>query len=90
MSRLRLTKIATPTAPSANTLEFYYSLTMSPAAPALIDESGNVVRLGGFTTKDYRLGSIQHITAASGTYTPTAQETFSVAINGYDLTSEHG
>ena len=27
---------------------------------------------------------------ARGAYTPTAQETFSVAINGYDLTSEHG
>jgi hypothetical protein len=73
MSRLRLTKIVTPTpSPDANKAELFYSSTLSPAALAAIDESGNIVRVGGFTTKDYRLVQVTTILNGTTSYTPTA------------------
>ncbi len=47
MSRLRLNKIVTPATPAANKGELFYSSTLSPAAPAFIEEDGTVTRLGG-------------------------------------------
>jgi hypothetical protein len=47
MSRLRFNKIVTPATPAANKGEVFYSSTLSPAAPAFIDEAGIVTRLGG-------------------------------------------
>lgn len=72
MSRLRLVKIATPTTPATNKGEIFYSSTLSPATLAFIDESGNVLRLGGLGNKDYRL--VKYTTILNGTtsYTPTS------------------
>jgi hypothetical protein len=72
MSRLRLVKVITPSNAPTGDGELFFSDSLVPAAPAFIDESGNIVRIGGLTTKDYRLLSVQVITAASGTYTPTS------------------
>ena len=47
MSRLRFNKIATPATPASNKGELFYSSTLSPAAPAWINEAGAVSRLGG-------------------------------------------
>ena len=47
MSRLRFNKITTPGTPAAGKGEVFYSNTLSPAAPAFINESGIVSRLGG-------------------------------------------
>jgi len=72
MSRLRLAKIATPSAPPATTCELFYSLT--DLQLEAIDENGNILRLGPFLTSGtsgYRLIRVFMITA-SGTYTPTA------------------
>jgi hypothetical protein len=47
VSRLRFNKIVTPAIPAANKGEVFYSSTLSPPAPAFIDENGKVTRLGG-------------------------------------------
>ncbi len=47
MSRLRFNKIATPATPASNKGEMFYSSTLSPAAPAFIEEDGSITRLGG-------------------------------------------
>lgn len=72
MSRIRLTKIAQPSNPPANTMEIYYDTSLTK--PAIVDASGNLVSLGGFATKDYRLIKVTVITvpASGATYTPTA------------------
>lgn len=72
MSRLRLNKITTPASPAANKAELYYSSTLSPAALAAIDESGNIARVAGFTTKDYRLVRRLYLYNGTVSYTPTA------------------
>lgn len=72
MSRLRLNKIATPASPAASKGELFYSSTLSPAAPAFIDESGNILRVGGLTTKDYRMVLVTTILNGTTSYTPTA------------------
>lgn len=76
MSRLRLNKIATPASPAASKGELFYSSTLSPAALAFIDESGNICRVGGLTTKDYRLvngpDASRSILNGTTTYTPTS------------------
>jgi hypothetical protein len=68
MSRLRLTKIGTPTAPAATTAEIFYSTPDSKLEA--IDESGNIAVLGGFATKDFRLIRVYNITSGT-TYTPS-------------------
>jgi hypothetical protein len=72
MSRLRLNQITTPANPAATKLDMFYSSTLVPVAPALIDENGNICRIGGFTTKDYRI--VKETTILNGTtsYTPTS------------------
>jgi hypothetical protein len=72
MSRLRFTKVSTPSSPAANKMELFYSSTLSPVAPALVDESGNVCRVGGFTTKDYRLVKVTTILNGTVSYTPAS------------------
>jgi hypothetical protein len=72
MSRLRLNKIATPGSPAASKGELFYSSTLSPAALAFVDESGNICRVGGLTTKDYRrVRVVQHVTGDTS-HTPTS------------------
>lgn len=72
MSWLRLNRTPTPAAAAVDKAMIYYSSTFNPRALAAIDESGNVMRLGGFTTKDYRLIRVrQHVAADGTTYTPT-------------------
>lgn len=69
---LVLNKITTPASPATNKASIYYSSTLTPAALAAVDESGNVMRLGGFATKDYRLVRVtQHVTGDT-THTPTS------------------
>jgi hypothetical protein len=70
MSRLRLAKVSTPSNPPSGSGELFFSSSLTPSAPAFIDESGNVVRIGGLTTKDYRVIRVVTLTG-SGTYTPT-------------------
>lgn len=72
MSRVRFTKIATPSNPVATKGEMFYSSSLTPAAIAAVDESGNVMRVGGFTTKDYRLVTRSKILNGTTTYTPTS------------------
>lgn len=69
MSRLRLTKIIAPSAPSASKAELFYSSTDSKLA--VIDESGNIAILGGLAIKDYRLIKVVNIFQGTTTYTPT-------------------
>lgn len=72
MSQLRLNKVATPSDPAANKAAVFYSSSLTPVGLAAIDESGNILRLGGFTTKDYRI--IKNVSLYNGTttYTPTS------------------
>jgi hypothetical protein len=76
MSRLRLNKIATPATPAAGKGELFYSSTLSPAAFAIVDESGLICRVGGLTTKDYRLvnapDASRSILNGTTSFTPTA------------------
>lgn len=71
MAKLTLNLQATPATPAANFVELFYSSSFTPPALAAVDESGNIVRVGGFTTQDYRLVKVTHVTA-TGTYTPTS------------------
>jgi len=72
VSRVRFTKITTPSNPAASKGELFYSSTLSPAAPAFVDESGNVCRIGGLTTKDYRFVTRTKILNGTTSYTPTS------------------
>lgn len=72
MSRLRLNKVTTPSNPAANKAEIFYDSSLTPVAIAAIDENGNIVRMGGFTTKDYRLVKVTNIFQGTTTYTPTS------------------
>jgi hypothetical protein len=72
VSRLRLNKIATPATPAAGKGELYYSSSLTPNTLAFIDESGNVSRLGGLGTKDYRLVKRLYLYNGTTTYTPTS------------------
>lgn len=72
MSRVRFTKIATPTSPAASKGEMFYSSSLSPASPAFVDESGNICRVGGLTTKDYRFVTRTKILNGTTSYTPTS------------------
>ncbi len=74
MSRIRQTKIATPSSPPANTEELYYATAGpgvgTPAALMAIDENGVTAMLAHFTVLDYRL--IKVLLLISGTtYTPS-------------------
>lgn len=79
----RFNKKTTPASPAASKAELFYSSSLTPNALAAVDESGNIARVAGFTTKDYRLIKVV-VVAASGTYTPTsgAQALFVEAIGG--------
>jgi hypothetical protein len=70
MSRIRLSKIATPTNPPASALEVFYNTATSKLSA--VDENGNVISLGGFTgtTNDFRLIRV-YMPPATGSYTPT-------------------
>lgn len=73
MSRLRLNKIATPANPAANKGELFYSSSLSPAALAFIDESGNVARVvTSGSVKDFRLVKRIYLYNGTTTYTPTS------------------
>lgn len=72
MSRIRLIQVATPSSPASTKGELFYSSTLSPAALAFIDSSGNISRLGGLTTKDYRLVKVTTILQGTTSYTPTS------------------
>lgn len=72
MSQLVLNKVASPSTPAAGKASVYYSSTLSPAALAAIDESGNIMRLGGFTTKDYRVVRTVNLYNGTTSYTPTS------------------
>lgn len=67
---LILTKVSTPSSPSANTLDLFYDTTLSKLCA--VDQSGNVAQLAGFTTKDYRLIRVVNYTSGNNTHTPTA------------------
>ncbi len=85
MSRTRYTKVVTPTPnPPVNTGELFYSSTLSPAALAFIDESGNVARVAGLATADYRLIKVTSILQGTVTYTATsgARALFIQAVGG--------
>jgi hypothetical protein len=70
MSKIDLTKVAQPSNPAANHAQLYYDTTLGK--PAMVDESGNLLSLGGFATKDYRLIKVTHVFQGTTTYTPTA------------------
>lgn len=74
MSRIRQTRIATPSNPPVNTAEIYYANAgagfNSPAECQAIDESGNVAVLATFAVPSYRFIKRTILTAASGTHTP--------------------
>lgn len=72
MSQLRLSKVTTPSTPATGKGVYFYSNTFSPAAPAFVDENGNVCRLGGLTTPDYRLIKVTTILNGTTSYTPTS------------------
>lgn len=72
MAKITLPAESTPASPAANFLELFYSSSFSPPAPAVIDENGNICRIGGLTTQDYRLIKVTHLVAGTTTYTPPA------------------
>lgn len=72
MSWLKLNKVASPGAPPANTARVFLSSSFTPPALAVMDESGNVCRIGGLTTPDYRLIKVTTILNGTTTYTPTS------------------
>lgn len=85
MSRLILNQIATPSPnPAAGKGYLFYSSTSVPAALMFLDENGNLCRLGGLTTKDYRLVKVTSLLNGTTTYTPTSgtQATFVEVIAG--------
>jgi len=70
MSRVRFTKISQPANPPSNTAELFYSTTDSKLE--VVDASGNVLKLGGFVTLDFRLIKVTNITTTgTSTYTPS-------------------
>src|SRR5207244_3356966 len=69
MSRIRLTKISTPSNPPTNTAEFFYST--ADAKLEAVDQNGNILKLGGFATLDYRLIKVTTILQGTTTYTPS-------------------
>ena len=75
MSRVRFTKISSPSNPPANTMEVYYDTAgpgyNTPAAVAARDESGNIANLGNFGVLSYRFLKKTLVTASgAGTWTP--------------------
>src|SRR5438128_1097268 len=76
MSRLRLTKIAVPASPPANTVEVFLDTAQAagyntPVALAAKDESGNVAMLAHFGVLDYRfLKRTVFTTSGANTWTP--------------------
>lgn len=70
MSRLRLTKIATPGSPPSGKTELFYSTADSKLEA--VDENGALAILGGFAVKDYRLVKVVAIFQGTTTYTPSA------------------
>ncbi len=77
MSRVRQTKISSPSNPPANTEELYYDTAgpgyLTPPALCSRNESGVIAMLGHYATLDYRFVGLQTFTATgAGTYTPTS------------------
>lgn len=75
MSRLRQTKIATPSNPPTNTEELYYDTAgpgfNTPVALCSRDESGNIAMLAHYAVLDYRFIKVTVVTASgAGTWTP--------------------
>ena len=75
MSRVRFTKIATPSNPPANTAEVYYDTAgtgyNTPAMIGARDESGNLANLANFGVLSYRFLKKTMVTASgAGTWTP--------------------
>lgn len=69
MSTITLTSQTTPTVPSTNKGKIFYSSTLDSLA--FEDASGNVARLAGLSTTDYRLLTITEIFSGTTSYTPT-------------------
>lgn len=80
MSWVRFNKINKPSNPAAGKVALFAANSgqiagagTTPAALAGLDESGNVCRLGGLATQDYRLIKVTSVTTTgASTYTPTA------------------
>lgn len=75
MSRLRQTKIATPSNPPMNTEELHYNTAgpgyNTPPALMSIDESGNLLMVGHYAVLDYRFLKVSVATVSgAGTWTP--------------------
>jgi hypothetical protein len=69
MSGVKFTKVAQPSNPSSGQAQVFYNSADSKLSA--VDESGNVLQLGGFATKDYRLVRVLTYTSGNNTYTPT-------------------
>ena len=75
MSRVRFTKIASPSNPPPNTAEVYFDTAgpgyNTPVALAARDENGNIANLGNFLVLSYRfLKKTIVTTTGAGTWTP--------------------
>src|SRR5712671_4613025 len=74
MSRLRQTKISTPSNPPTNTEELHYNSAgpgyNTPPALCAVDESGNVAMLGHFAVTDYRFVKRTVYTSGAANHTP--------------------
>lgn len=75
MSRLRQTKIATPSNPPANTEELYYATAgpgyNTPPALMSVDESGNLAAITHYAVLTYRFLKVtENKVAGAGTWTP--------------------
>jgi len=79
MSRVRFTKVATPSTPPASTGEVFYSSTLSPAVPAFIQEDGTVLRLWDGWTMVIKAGDES---VASSTTVQNDDDLFFTATSG--------
>lgn len=52
--------------------KIFPSSSVSPEALAAVNEDGDVLQFGGFTTQDYRLVKVTHIFQGTVTYTPAS------------------
>lgn len=75
MSRVRQTKISTPSNPPTNTEELYYASAgpgyNTPPALVTIDESGNITPIAHYAVTDYNFLKVSvNATAGAATWTP--------------------
>lgn len=70
MSGIKFTQVATPSNPAANLCQLYYN--SATAKLTVVDQNGNLVVVGGFATKDYRLVRVTSITQGTTSFAPTS------------------